>query len=184
MSTAKILTVLVLLFGHAVALNSGETKRTEFGTGVEAGFSLAQYHDTCIMFRVFFLSGEFFAGLHRNKPPDESTFKKGSQIFRTFPDRLFVNVEATAYSCSGQPLPMGIGGGLLSDPVFETAWKTGDELGSAKVVPDQVRHKNYSLRWDYFLEIPAKDVPLTEELVVDVIMREGTSRCRISARLK
>jgi hypothetical protein len=184
LSTAKILTVLVLLFGQAIALDSRETKRTEFGTGVEAGFSLAQYHDTCVMFRVFFLSGEFFAGLHRNKPPDESTFKKGSQIFRTFPDRLFVNVEATAYSCSGQPLPMDIGRGLLSDPVFETAWKTGDELRPAKVVPDQIRHKNHSLRWDYFLQIPAKDVPLTEELIVDVLMREHTSRCRISARLK
>jgi hypothetical protein len=81
-------------------------------------------------------------------------------------------------------MPIDVGEGLLSDPAFETAWNVGDGLHPAKVVPDQSRHKNRSSRWDYFLEIPAKDVPLTEELIVDVLMRGRTSRCRISARLQ
>jgi hypothetical protein len=188
LSAIKTITILALLLGYLPALNAreGTEKRTEFGTGLEVGFALAEYHDTCIMFRVFFVSGEFFGGLHRNKPPDESTFKKGARTFRTFPDQLLVNVEATAYSCSGargRPLPLGFGEGLLSDPAFEIAWKAGGEVRPTAVLPKQIRHKDYSLRWDYFLEIPARDIPLTEEFIVDVSMRGG-NRCQISARLK
>ena len=189
MSAIKTITILTLLLGYLPALNGrqGTEKRTEFGTGIEVGFALAEYHDTCIMFRAFFVSGEFFGGLHRNKPPNDSTFKKAARAFRTFPERLLVDVEATAYSCSGssgRPLPPDFGEGLLSDPTFEIAWKVGGRARPTTVLPNQIRHKDHSLRWDYFLEIPARDIPLTEELIVDVSMRGGVNRCQISARLK
>lgn len=185
----KIVTaVALLLLGHARALDGRKQteKHTEFGTGLEVGFALAEYHSTCIMFRTFFVSDEFFSGLHRGKP-DESTFKKGARMFHTFPDQLFVNVEATAFSCSGSrgtPLPLDLGEGLLSDPAFQLAWKVGDEVLPSKILSNQVRHKNHGLRWDFFLEIPAKDIPLSAELIVNVLMREGVSRCQISARLR
>jgi hypothetical protein len=186
MKAIEVITILALLLGDARPLQCGERteKRTEFGSAREVGFALTRYHDTCIMFRAYFVSGEFFAGLRRNKPPDDSRFKKGHRTFDTFPDQLFVDVEATAFSCSGGRIPPDFGEGLLSDPAFEIAWKMAGEMHPTKVFPNPTRHKNYSLRWDYFLQISAKDIALTQELIVQIVLRSGTERCQISARLE
>jgi hypothetical protein len=44
-------------------------KRTTYGTGVETGFQFVRYHDTCILFRAFFISGDFFSGLKQVDTP-------------------------------------------------------------------------------------------------------------------
>jgi hypothetical protein len=162
------------------------TKRTEFGTGVQAGFSLAKYHDTCIMYRIFFISGEFFAGLHKVKTQSGSESKKQEETRQSFPERLTIDVEATAYPCSttiGHPSPPDFGSGLLSSLSFELGWKPRPERQPIKVISTQVRHPNHGVRWDYFLEISAKDVSLTQELVVDVSMRNSNNHVSLSAQL-
>ena len=173
---------LVVLIVDSAPSNVTE-KKTEFGTGIKVGFSLAQYHDTCVMFRAFFISGDFFAGLHRTT--QQSVFKKGSQTYSTFPDRLILNVEASTYSCSNPgDRPFDLGKGLMDNLTFEVSRKLGSNFEPLSILSTQARHKSHMPRWDYFLEIPTANIPLSDEFLVDIHMRENTSHARMYTQLE
>jgi hypothetical protein len=90
----------------AIAARVGhvELKQTEFGTAIKTGFGLVQYHDTCVTFRVFFISGTFFKGLRRYKTLTGTVFKKQNDntTYRNFPGQLVVEVEALPYNQSAR----------------------------------------------------------------------------------
>jgi hypothetical protein len=162
-------------------------KRTSFGTGVETGFDLVRYHDTCIVLGVFFISDDFFLGLNQIDTPTGKQFEKKKQIYRTFPDSIIVDVEASAIPCdiSSQHVPPpDMAAGLLGTLSFAANWKVNgtDSMPSA-VVPVKVEHLNHGSRWNYFLEIPAKDILLTSELVISVTAREHIQLAVFSAHL-
>jgi hypothetical protein len=177
--------------GLAVAFASGAGKKTEkrttYGTGVEMGFQFVRYHDTCILFRAFFISGDFFAGLKQVDILAGRQFEKNKQIYRTFPDSIIVDVQADAIPCDVSPehLPapdMAIG--LLGALSFGTNWKANTpDLQLSAVVPTKVEHLNHGIRWNYFLEIPAKDIPLTTELAIGVTARDHIQVAAFSAHL-
>jgi hypothetical protein len=157
-------------------------KRTKFGTGLQVGFGLTQYHDTCVMFRVFFISGEFFSKLRRSEARNGTEFKKGSETYHTFPDDLVVDVQADAYPCAGssaRPPALDLGAGLLSSTSFELNWKVGPDMRPVSIVSKQVQHRAPGARWDYFLEFPTKDISLTEQLVIDVSIRNTANKTRL-----
>jgi|ERR1051325_2529551 hypothetical protein len=161
-------------------------KTTEFGTAVETGFALARYHDTCIAFQMFLLPGKFFEGLRKVDSPDGPEFRRGNQVFHTFPDSLVVGLQATAYRCSdpaGQAQPLDLANGLLSNVSFEASWKAGAQLHPTAIKSRQLRPTRLSSRWNYFLEIPAKDIPLTNDLVIEISARDNISLCRITSAL-
>ena len=183
--SAGILPAFVLAF--AAEAGKKTEKRTIFGTGVETGFNLVRYHDTCILLGVFFISGDFFLGLNQIDPPTGKQFKKKKQIYQTFPDSIIVDVEASAVPCdiSSQHLPPpDIAVGLLGTLSFGAKWKVNStDLMSSAVVPTKVEHLNHGIRWNYFLEIPAKDIPLTTELVISVTARDHIQLAVFSAHL-
>lgn len=182
--------LLVIAIGAGVPQTRAQKppeKQTEFGTGVQVGFGITRYHDTCIMFRVFFISGEFFSKLRRIETRDGPKFAKGSEMYRNFPDELVVDVQSDAYPCGGaRPLPpaLDLGAGLLSSPTFELNWSAGSETQPVKVLSEQVQHHTPRARWNYFLKFETKDIPLTEELLIDVSMRNLQSKIRLSSKLK
>ena len=45
----------------------------------------------------------------------------------------------------------------------------------------EMRHVRPGVRWDYFLKIPAKDVPLSHKVVIDVFTRDRIALGRLSA---
>jgi hypothetical protein len=159
-------------------------KRTSYGTGVETAWKLVSYHDTCVLFRAFFISGNFFSGLHQI---DGKQFVKNRKIYRTFPDSIIVDVQADAIPCDislERLLPPDIAIGLLGELSFTATWRdTSADIKVISVVPVKVEHLNHGIVWDYFLEIPAKDVPLTAELVVDATARERIKLAGLSAHL-
>jgi hypothetical protein len=159
----------------------------DLGIGVEMAYGLAHYHETCIEFRVFFVSGEFFSGLHKVNTPGAVEFRKGVETYRTFPDHFVVDLQATPFKCSGafQTLPPpDFASGLLKDLSFDVNWKTGSDTRPAAALPTQIHHQVATVRWDYLIEIPAKDVPLTDQLVIDVSARNNISLCRVTSSLK
>jgi hypothetical protein len=163
-------------------------KQTEFGLGIETGFSLAQYHDTCVVFRVFFIPGQYFEGLKQVQTTDGARYQKGPESFHNFPQELIINVEATAYRCSGmqdRPLPPNYGTSLLDDLAFQMNWREGpSDKKSVKVVSTQIRHHQYGIRWDYFLEVCSEDIPLTDSLTIDVVARGHINLAHIDADFK
>jgi hypothetical protein len=183
-----LLCFLIALSGPAPAQTQNMTeKSTEFGIGVETGFGTAQYHDTCIDFRVFFVAGQFFKGLRKVKSPNGLEFRKGRETYRTFPDKLVVDLEALALKCSATTdrlPPPEFASGLLNEVSIDVNWKTGPEMRPIAVLWTKTIHRTSTVRWDYILEIPAKDVPLTDQLVVDVSARDRIRLCRVTSNLK
>jgi len=105
-------------------------------------------------------------------------------VYRNFPDRLLVDVQAFVFRCGDPlhiPMPLNIGEGLMSGASFDVSWKDGDEMRPVALIFTQERHKSPGLFWDYFLELPAKDIPLSEGMVIDMAMHYGVVRAHLSA---
>jgi len=188
-TVACLMSILVGLLGTLAAGDrKHKTKRTRFGTGVETGAKLVQYHDTCVLFRSFFISDDFFVGLNHRNTRAGPEFKRGNAVFRTFPDRIIVDVEADALRCSGMPnipLPPDFGSGLLSALSFQLSWKKDNsQLAPIVVVSTRIEHPSHGIRWDYFLDIPAKDIPLTTELEISLSARDRINLGAFSAHLE
>ena len=166
------------------AIEKKKEKRTEFGTGIESGFAIAEYHDTCIGLRVFFISGEFFTSLRHVDTPSGRQFRDKETAYVSFPNKLIVDVEATAWRCSAPSATPNVGSGLTNALTFDVNWRVGSESQPAKIVSTQVRHQLTSIRTDYFLEVSSKDVPLTAGLSMDVVGRGHISLAHIFADLK
>jgi len=185
-----VFAVLAFSDNPAIAANAGHAiKQTEFGAGVKTGFGLVQYHDTCVMFQVFFISGDFFNGLRQHKTPDGTEFrkKKENTTYRSFPGQLVVDVEASPYKCKANAteiIPPDYAAGLMAGASFAVAWKRGDETRPVILLATVERHHSLSLGWSYFLTIPSDDVPLTDSLIIDVSLRHGISETRLIGDLK
>ncbi len=183
--------VLAFSDNPAVAAKMGhvELKQTEFGTGVKTGFGLVQYHDTCVTFQVFFISGNFFDGLRQYKTPTGTEFRKKNEsaTYRNFPAQLVVDVEALPYKCNTKAteiIPPDYAAGLMAGASFEVVWKRGDKTRPVVLLATQERHHSHSLGWSYFLTVPSNGVPLTDSLVIDVSLRHGISQTHLTADLK
>jgi hypothetical protein len=128
------------------------------------------------LFRAFFISSDFFSGLEQMATPAGRQFEKKKPIYRTFPESIIVDVEAIAFPCDISPEhlpPADIALGLLGTLSFGANWKANSpDLQLSAVVPIKVEHLNHGMRWDYFLEIPAKDIPLTADLAISVTARD------------
>ena len=184
--------VLSVLIGFCCStafgrLNGKIEKKTEFGTGVAAGAGLHQFHTTCISYEVFFVSDQFFKGMHEKRNSSGAEFTKGKTRYESFPERLVVDVQATIYKCPMKPdqLPVpGFGESLMSDPSFELSWRDKSKnLTPVKFLFAQQQHRTLSIRWDFFLELTAKDVPLDDTLLIDVSLRRGTTHYQLAASL-
>jgi hypothetical protein len=189
LTLACLIPIMVGLLGTPAAGDrKHKTKRTDFGTGVETGFKLVQYHDTCVLFRSFFISDDFFVGLNHHNTPAGPEYRRGNAVFRTFPDRIIVDVEADAVRCSGLPnipLPPDFGSGLLSALSFQLSWKKDNSQSQPiVVVSTKMDHPNHGIRWDYFLDIPAKDIPLTTVLEIRLSARDRIILGAFSAHLE
>lgn len=182
-----IVCVLVCSFGHAgeTRIKHRQIKQTEFGTGVKTGTTIIQYRETCVWVQVFLISGEFFKEFKEKDILAGPQFSKGGVPVGTFPDRIILDVEATVYKCRPKPneiIAPDYAAGLMTDASFEASWKEGAETRSIPLLFSEERHRP-GLRWDYFLGIPAKGIPLTENLLIDVSLRKGISRTSLSAGL-
>jgi len=174
-------------FTFSASETKKKEKRTTYGTGIQTGFKIVAYHDNCIILQTFFISDDFFHGLKQVDTLTGKQFAKGKQIYRTFPDSIIVDVQADAIPCdiSAQRLPPpDIASGLLGTLSFAANWGNNTpNLQPSVLVPVKVEHLNHGIRWDYFLEIPAKDIPLTTVLVIRLTAREHIELGTFSANL-
>jgi hypothetical protein len=178
--------VVALCAGTAGAKHADQ-KKTTFGTETRTGFGYVQYHNTCVTFEVWFVSGNFFDGLRQSKTANGVEFSdRNKVIYRTFPDELTVDVEAIPLRCPLQPTevtPPDYAAGLMSGALFKVAWKQRDEFRPVVLSATQELHHNLSWRWKYVLTVPSKDVPLSDSLVIDVSLRNGLCRTHLTANL-
>jgi hypothetical protein len=183
-----ILTVLSLSPGAFGKTKRRPEEKTDVGIGIEVASGVHQFHATCLGFEVYFISDKFFKGLRERETARGLEFTKDGKTYQSFPDRLIVHVQVIVFKCrptdQGQQYPVGYGEGLMSDTSFELNWK-GASGSLRPVTPVSVheRHLAIGIKWDYFLDLSSKDVPLTDSLVVDISVRKGTTHIQFSAGL-
>ena len=165
-------------------------KRTAFGTGIETAYGLHESENgNCILFRVFFISEKFFEDITRVESADGFVIRKKTKIYREFPHSLVVNIEANVYRCRGEhsdPPPLTAEGELLNSPSFHLTWKRGFELRPCDMSSIESRRpvvKAFANRWEYFLNVSAAGVPLSDHLLVDVLEKSGEKLIRLSSKL-
>jgi len=178
------LVCLHLSYGDAASTRSA-LKETEYGIGIKTGSSIIQYHDTCVWVQVFFASGDFFRKLRQRNTPDGPQFIKDGTPISKFPDSMTIDVEATVYKCSAKGieiLPPDYASGLLNGASFDVRWMNETETRPARVLSTNERHKP-GLRWDYFIDISTQDIPLVDDVLIEISLRGGISRTSLHAGL-
>jgi hypothetical protein len=192
---SRIRTLTCIAFTLAatdVRLSAAEqvTKQTEFGLGREAGSGLEELSDgSCIFFRVFFISDNFFSDMKRSDTAAGLEFKKAGKPVKFFPSHLIVDVEANIYRCGKDPVqqaPLNFKSDLMQALSFRAQWKREFDLRAADVVSVRTHGPVVHLfanRWEYYLDVPTKDIPLRDSFVIDVLNGNGETIRRISARL-
>lgn len=187
----RVASLIRFLIGATCLLSSaaraGDTqfRKTPFGTGIEVGFGFGEYHNTCVWFRVFFISGAFFKELQPHRTHNGIEFRKKGEktMYANFPDQLLVDVEAHPLKCTAEMTPPDYAAGLMEGPSFELAWKRGDETRPVSLLATQEHHHPLGLGWSYVLTLPSATVPLTDSLLIDVSLRHGLCRTHLTANL-
>jgi len=160
-------------------------KETEFGTGIKTASAIVQYHNTCVWVQIFFISGQFFKGLRVSEGPAGPQFSTNKTLVESFPERLIVDFEATVQKCNpriNEIIPPDYATSLMTGATFEVSWRGGQETRTVRPLSSEERHRP-GLRWDYFLELPSKNVPLTNDLVIETCLRGCLKRASITAGL-
>jgi hypothetical protein len=175
----------ICLLSSAARAGDTQFKKTPFGTGAEVGFGLVRYHNTCVWFRVFFISGDFFKELQPLRTHNGIEFRKRKKkmMYANFPDQLLVDVEAHPLKCAAEMTPPDYAAGLMEGPSFELAWKRGDETRPVALLATQEHHHPLGFGWSYVLTLPSATVPLTDSLLIDVSLRHGLCRTHLTANL-
>src|SRR5258708_29129117 len=132
----------ICLLSAAARAGDTQLKKTPFGTGAEVGFGLVKYHNTCVWFRVLFISGDFFKELQQHKTPKGTEFRKKKEktIFVNFPDQLLVDLEAFPHKCTAEMTPPDYAAGLMAGPSFELSLKRGDEKHPVAFLSNHEKH--------------------------------------------
>jgi hypothetical protein len=186
-STTIVRCLIGAVFLFSITARAGDTqiKKTSFGTGAEVGFGLVQYRKTCVWFRVIFISDDFFKDVQGHKTPNGIEFrkKKEKKTYANFPDQLVVDLEAFPLKCTAEMTPPDYAAGLMEKPSFEVAWKRADESRPVELLATEEHHHPMGLGWSYLLTVPSATVPLTDSLVINVSMRDGICRTRLTANL-
>ena len=166
-------------------------KQTEFGLGRQGSAELEELSDgTCILFRTFFVSDRFFFDFRRIETTVGTKFKKAGKPVEFFPEHLILDLEANVYKCGKdnpiQHSPLDFKSELMKSLTFRAQWKRVFDLRPAQIVAVQTRGPSKALfanRWEYFLDVPTRDVPLGDSFIIDVLDRNGETIRRLSARL-
>ncbi len=149
-------------------------------TSVLSSFGEAQLGEVCLHFASTMTAGNFFKGLEYRKPgsgsPSAGEFRKDGRIISLFPAELDILVGFHTEPCKGNNWPHlspPEAGDLVRPLEIEASWKRGVELRPAELsAPPELTTKptpfEKSIIWKYTFHIRARDVPLTDHLVVSI----------------
>ncbi|MFQ5664421.1 MAG: hypothetical protein ACE5HL_11380 [Terriglobia bacterium] len=201
--SVAVLLCFVVLLGPASGW-SGK-KKIKYSETVSAGVDSYSYDSICVTFHAVMWADDFFDGLERIETRKGSEFRKGSRIVKYFPGKISFEIEADVFNCPENrensdrlktdpiiivpPVPQvpPAASGFMSSLQFEAYWKTGFKLRPVQhlSIKEAARVPWTELQnvWVYVLEVQAKDVPLTDRLVVHVLSKDGKKVARFSGHV-
>jgi hypothetical protein len=146
-------------------------------------------------------SADFFNQLKSYDSDDGTIFRVGTKEVTQFPEKLLLSLTIRDQPCSFGLQPVGIGSYLTKEVMnslkLSLYWKHGVDLRPAGKIgvlqlsadpiepyaKDLAAEMRARYLWSYELGIPARDVPLTDSLVLIFRTTDGHIAARVAARL-
>jgi hypothetical protein len=199
-STRQLTTDMVFLFcalgvcsAAFQAKPSTQEKKTEntYKRTITIGETSYDMNGTCLYFAAFMTSDDFFDGLRAINDSSGRRFFKGTKELKQFPDELTIQIKALGAECSkGRLIRPTNSESPMRSLKFRLKWKDGLRERSAnssqvKVYPpsstDTVNDGNSI--WLYELTVNSNEIPLTDHLVLEILLGEDKLLGRMSAQL-
>jgi hypothetical protein len=190
--------VLLLLSLLVVCLPlgaAGDNDKRTFGKYILAGVETIPVDYGCIDLVSWMSAKSFFEGMEWSSTPQGVVFSRDGKPVTEFPETLTLTMRPLFFWCSSpepldstplSPVPLNIGSMKASQ--FDLFWKRGEEMKpvvgyTVKTIPPTYFSESKAEQWTYEFKLPAKDVPLTDALVVVFKSRDKKPLFRIGARL-
>ncbi len=141
---------------------------------------------TCINFNPVMTAGDFFDGLQRHETASGDEFLKSSQVVRTFPDQITVQVQTSITVCDADIYTAAPVPSFFNGLQFKVQWKRGLAMRTVSQVTVQrvmFASEDGNNRLMFLLKIRDHDVPLTDHLIISVISPQGKLLSRMSGKL-
>lgn len=201
MHRMRPLAVIVLVACHAVLSHPalagtvrGYTGGVTFGT--DSGFP----DGPCLSIRGVVSAPQFFKDLKRRETSRGIEFRRGADVVQFFPKELSVRILIREFPCHvglTQVSPLLMTTEKMSSLRFAAFWKQGMQM---RPVENLTRPTFYRRReqptalvgvpvtiqrdtWVYEFTVSSRDVPLTDDLILEIFNQDGTRVVRVSARL-
>ena len=161
-----------------LAVKDDRVATRTYKQGHELGFVSVQRITQCVTYEAA-LSGDFFKALQRIKDHQGSQFLKYGQRTTAFDGDLVLEVQPHPYACLGEA---GTWTSTTSPPEssldlrFMVRW-LGSEQRDLGEVQSELKYEPWR-EWNtavafYRMHIPAKDIPLTDDLEVTILTESG-----------
>jgi hypothetical protein len=145
---------------------------------------LAEIEGTRVVFQSAVSPADFWEGLHKAEASSGTTYMKGSDAVRFFPDPLLIRIFAVQSTASSKKK---ISEEFMKGLHFEAQWKRGVNLRPVKqlaLAAQSERHvSGQGDVWVYDLKLDESEVPLDDHLIVDVLAADSKRILRMSFSL-
>ena len=141
---------------------------------------------TCINFNPVMTAGDFFDGLQRRETMSGDEFLKNSQMVRTFPDQITVQIQTSITVCDADIYTAAAVPSFFNGLRFKAQWKRGLAMRAVSQVTVQrvmFASEDGNNRLMFLLKIRDHDVPLTDHLIISVMSPQGKLLSRMSGKL-
>jgi hypothetical protein len=135
----------------------------------------------------FMLDGTFFDGLKRTDTPDGSAFRKGSQVFTDFPERVYLRAYSAVGRCARDlrdlgPWPADFSPAFVRGLHAQAGYvrqgrRYAVEITEVEELPTPLEWPGTTVEFpaaSYLWVLKTKGVRLTDLLVVDLFSKDGT----------
>jgi hypothetical protein len=141
---------------------------------------------TCINFNPVMTAGDFFDGLQRHETASGDEFLKNSQIVRTFPGQITVQIQTSITVCDADIYTAAAVPSFFNGLQFKAQWKRGLAMRTVSQIAVQrvmFASEDGNNRLMFLLKIHDRDVPLTDHLIISVLSPQGKLLSRMSGKL-
>ncbi len=141
---------------------------------------------TCINFDPVMTAGDFFDGLQRRETASGDEFLKNSQIVRSFPDQITVQIQTSITVCDADIYTAAAVPSFFNGLQFKAQWKRGLAMRTVSQIAVQrvmFASEDGDNRLMFLLKIRDHNVPLTDHLIISVMSPQGKLLSRMSGKL-
>jgi len=133
-------------------------------------------YNTCLAFSPSVHAGQFFKDLVKIERKGATEFRRGSQIIRTFPETVSLEIDVWANPCdsssiAGSSAPPSAE--VFEELKFQLEWDLSGDRMPVKVIETKIANEPWTeltQHWHYTLRVESDGIPLDSGLMI-----KGTS---------